>query len=619
MTRKAIHAYQAGNHIEALKQVEKAREAGMLSVELLEIGAQSALATGDLNRALQFIEAVIHQAGATVQRAMFYGDLLTRLGRLQAAADVFQQVIRQQDANPIAWKGLANCLFKAGDWERARAAYSAVVERAPKDLEAKAFLANCILKTGASGGAAAILADVVRDAPDYAMAGVWYAEALRRSGRVEEAIPYLERWESHAEVGGLAKRLLVACWMSIEDYEPVQSVLEPLIRSNPDDPELMILHARWLAVEGQRDESQSVMKRMLKHHPDQFGAWSPYLDTCKQPLDGEMAAMLFDACSRAEQCSDLRDKGAMYFAVARQHQLAGNRDAEMQALVSANRAMAKLSPSDTHKNAGYGQRIIRCYPSSVISTNDADDTAFAPVFILALPRSGTTLLEQALGRHHATVGAGEAGFASEAWHAVTGNWAIISNPESHEKLDAKGLEKFRGAFLSAVSKAGLDKGKVMIHKGINNHKIAGLLAAAFPKARFVALSRSPLDVAYGCFRQNFEFQPFSFTVEGIASEIATYQRNVQWWQQQLGETRLYSTRYEALVDDFEGELRALLAWLGLPWDKNCMDFARASRVGTASMNQVREGVFTTAVNKVSDYGDLFSPFAEALKQEGVIL
>jgi len=226
------------------------------------------------------------------------------------------------------------------------------------------------------------------------------------------------------------------------------------------------------------------------------------------------------------------------------------------------------------------------------------------------------LLEQALSRHPMVAGAGEANFASDAWRQLTGSWSLTGYPENHESISAEQLKQFRDAYLQAVSRFGIAPNKVMVHKGINNHKIAGLLSAAFPGARFIELNRAPLDVAYGCYKQNFEFQHFSFTVDGIASEISLYREDMDWWHQVLSD-RLNATTYERLVEGFEEELRRLLAWLGLPWDDACLDFGRFSRVGTASMNQVREGVFTTAVGKYAKYGELFSPFVKALEQRGV--
>jgi len=621
ITKKALHAMQVGNYRKAMKWVVEAQKiANPLPVALYEVSAQASLALGDLSTATNSIKGAINVGGATLQRVMFYGDLLLRSGQLQVAADVFQQVIREQDAYPLAWKGLAHCLFQAGDWGRAQAAYAAVLERDPNDIEAKTFIANCILKTDAAAKAGVLLEEVVRDNPDYPQAGVWYGEALRRSGRVEDAIPLFQQWSSNEEVGELAKRLLLASWISIEDYSEVESVLEPLLERYPHDPELLTLHARWLAVEGRREEAIGTLKSILEREPNYFTAWSPLLDAIKEPLDAAFEKRLFSACEQAEKTADKRDTAGMYFAAARQYQLAGDLQKEMHALEKGNATMAELAPMDSTRHAANVKRVREAYPAKKIAevgvAHNEDSSGFSPVFILSLPRSGSTLLEQALSRHTMAAGAGEANFASDAWRQLTGSWSLTDCPENHESISTEQLEQFRVAYLQAVSRSGIDPNKVMIHKGINNHKIAGLLAAAFPKARFIELNRAPLDVAYGCYKQNFEFQHFSFTVGGIASEISLYRDDMNWWHQVLS-GRLNVTTYERLVENFEEELRRLLVWLELPWDDACLDFGRVSRVGTASMNQVREGVFTTAVGKYDKYGELFSPFVKALEQKGV--
>lgn len=103
---------QVGNYRKAMKWVVEAKKiANPLPVALYEVSAQASLALGDLSTATNSIKGAINVGGATLQRVMFYGDLLLRSGQLQVAADVFQQVIREQDSYPLAWKGLAHCLF----------------------------------------------------------------------------------------------------------------------------------------------------------------------------------------------------------------------------------------------------------------------------------------------------------------------------------------------------------------------------------------------------------------------------------------------------------------------------------------------------------------------------
>lgn len=616
--RQALVAHQSSNHAEVLRLVARNRRPGVtLPASLYELAARSAAALGDLQSAIEDVCSAINNGGATLERVMFYGDLLLRCGKLQAAADVFQQVIRQKDDCSQAWKGLAHCLFRSGDFSRAYSAYSAVLEREEGDFECKAYMGFCMLKTDSAAKASVLLHQALQDGSGRTEWSVWLGEALRRSGRVEEAIPLFEEALKDPSQEELAARLLLASWISIEDYSQIESILMPLLEVNPGDPELLTIQARWLAVEGDRNGAIDTLKKVVHQNPDYYTAWSPLLDAVKEPLEPDFETQLFEALDRAVKNADKRSLAGLHFAVARQCQLKGDYQSEMESLILGNQLMAELSPFDAVLHRNNVRTVRKVYTGDVItSANQYEDDCFSPVFILSLPRSGSTLLEQALARHPLCCGAAEANFASAAWHRLKNNWSLTDFPELHKGISREEISEYREFFLRECSGFGIEAGKVMIHKGINNHKIAGLLASAFPRARFIELRRNPLDVAYGCFKQNFEFQHFSFSLTGIASEMALFNENMLWWQDQIPD-RLEKTSYESLISDFEAELRRILQWLGLPWDDDCLDFQRASRVGTASLNQVREGLFKTAVNRIDQYGSNFDLFVDALAKYGV--
>jgi hypothetical protein len=156
-------------------------------------------------------------------------------------------------------------------------------------------------------------------------------------------------------------------------------------------------------------------------------------------------------------------------------------------------------------------------------------------------------------------------------------------------------------------------------KGMNNTRDAGLLAAMFPNASFVYIKRHPLDIAWGCFKQNFSTQNFSFSYEGIARQFANFRGMVQFWRTELPQG-LYELSYEGLVGDMQATVEGLLAHVGLPWNDACLAFdKRKKEVVTASMNQIRQGLFTSAVGRWEKYGDLLLPLKRELEKAGVDL
>ncbi len=618
ITRLANQKLAGGDARAALLLVRQVMQTGQASVALLEIHSQAALTLGDLDSAIASIEKVIQAAGATINRAMFYGDLLLRKQRWQAAADVFQQVIKQQDDNAKAWLGLAHCLLGSGDVSRAAQCYSGVLERDPDNLDASLRLANCLLYQGDAQKASVLMEKVYEARPDSAEAGYYYGESLRQSTRVDSTIGIFRKHRSDAEWGEKIERALIMALLSTEQFDEATSLLDKWLAIYPDDGELLAYKSRLLSIEGQTEQARQVLESLLEQGPGNLGLWEPYVELIKEPLSDEMLQRLYEDRKLAEQQQQKRLLAGTHFAAYGHFALAGDLQKEIEELNQANALMAELSSFNWERHAEHVKRVRESYPALRISELSSSREDFQPTYILCTPRSGSTLLEQALARHSAFWAGGEKNFAGDAWNELTSSFVLSANPEDHEAITAEQVARFADRYLESVREAGWQEGMRMVHKGINCHKFAGLLKAAFPRARFLELRRNPMDVAFGCYRQNFESQPFSYTVEGCAAEIALYQQNMQWWHEQMPES-IHRVSYEGLVEDFKGQIRELLKWLGLEWEDACQDFSRKSRVSTASVNQVRQGLFTKGVGRWKKYGDLLTPLQKALEEQGVVL
>lgn len=618
ITRLANQKLASGDAKGALLLARQVMQTGQASVPLLEVHAQATLGVGDVDSSIASIEKVIQAAGATVDRAMFYGNLLLRKQRWQAAADVFQQVIKQQDGNANAWLGLAHCLLGTGDVSRAAQCYGGVLERDPDNLDASLRLANCLLYQGDAQKASVLMEKVYEARPDSAEAGYYYGESLRQSARVDSTIGIFQKHRSDAEWGEKIERALIMALLSTEQFDEAASLLDKWLTTYPDDAELLAYNARLLSIEGQTEQARQVLESLLEKGPGNLGMWEPYVELIKEPLPDEMLQRLYEHRELAERQQQKRLLAGTHFAAYGHFALAGDLEKEIEELNQANALMAELSPFNWDRHAEHVKRVRESYPAPRISVLSSAREDFQPTYILCTPRSGSTLLEQALARHSAFWAGGEKNFAGDAWNEVTGSYVLSANPEDHETITAEEVARFANRYLESAREAGWQEGMRMVHKGINGHKFAGLLKAAFPRARFLELRRNSMDVAFGCYRQNFESQPFSYTVEGCASEIALYQQNMQWWHEQMPDA-IRKVTYEAIVADFEGQLRGLLGWLGLEWEDACQDFSRKSRVSTASVNQVRQGLFTKGVGRWKKYGDLLAPLLKALEEQGVLL
>jgi len=242
-----------------------------------------------------------------------------------------------------------------------------------------------------------------------------------------------------------------------------------------------------------------------------------------------------------------------------------------------------------------------------------------PLFIVGMPHSGTSLLEQILTCHPEVYGGGEMTFL----HA-----------ELRRRMGPRLLGDFAGAVMAFSDAEWAELGTSLLShldrmaplarrvtdKMPSNFMMLGLLHGLFPNARIIHCRRNPLDTCISCFTTSFK-QGHKFTndLRELGEYYRLYQEAMAYWRQVLPPHVLYEVDYENLVADMESEVRKLLAHSGLEWDARCLDFQQNQRaVNTASVYQVRQPIYSTAIGRWKRYAAHLGPLLEALEMPGLV-
>ena len=206
-----------------------------------------------------------------------------------------------------------------------------------------------------------------------------------------------------------------------------------------------------------------------------------------------------------------------------------------------------------------------------------------PVFIVGMPRSGTTLVEQIISSHSQVTGAGELSFATQFGAGIAAGITEVNN---------ESLLDFRHKYLTKLKNVS-DGNLIISDKMPHNFRYIGLLAAAFPEAKIVHVKRNPAAVCWANYKQYFVSKEFGYcyAIDDILAYHELYESLMDFWENKLGK-RIYNLDYEQLTVNQESETRQLIDYLDLDWDETCLAPQNNTRsVATASNLQVREKVY----------------------------
>ena len=246
---------------------------------------------------------------------------------------------------------------------------------------------------------------------------------------------------------------------------------------------------------------------------------------------------------------------------------------------------------------------------------DAGLAARVPIFIVGMPRSGTTLVEQILASHPEVFGAGELRLMPDLIANLSAA-AKIGFPELAQRLSLSQVNRLAEQYVGGLRRFAPTAARI-VDKRVYNFTVLGLISLMLPEAKIIHLRRDPFDTCFSCFsRVSGEDQlPFSYDLGELGRFYRGYSRLMEHWRQVLPRGMMLEVQYEALIEDFEPHARLIVDHCGLSWDDRCRDFYRTERsVKTASALQVRQPIYRNAMGRGRRFKDFLVPLTVALEQ-----
>jgi tetratricopeptide (TPR) repeat protein len=573
------------------------------------------------------------------------GNALRYTGDTAGALDHFRRAVGLDPVLAEAHSNLGQMLLEGGQTDEALAHCREAVRLRPQFAEAQCNLGNVLRERGRLAEAKACYAEALRLSPGVAMTYNNMGQALQEEGQLEEALTWYAQALQRDLNSARIHCNLAGALQEAERRDEAIVHYESALRLDPCYAEA---HngLGWVRHEqGRFDEALTLYREALRLRPGLAAAHCNLGTTLEELSDLEAAQACYREAFRHDQrhvgsvaqlATLLRGKLpeedlavlqqlladpdlpegrrlALHFGLA--HVLDA-RGAYAEAAEHLRRGNALALAHWRRRGLGYESAAHARFVDGMIGTCTPDLFARAagfgtgtprPVFIVGLPRSGTTLLEQILASHPQAFGAGELPLAREGFLALAGPGAAEERGlKALHGLDGETAARLAGRHLERLAALNGSAARV-VDKMPDNYLYLGLLALLFPKATFIHCRRDLRDVAVSCWMTHFRHIRWANAPEDIAARFRDYRRLMDHWRRVLP-VPVHEIAYEEVVDDLEGSARRLLDWCGLEWDATCLAFHRTKRpVRTASVTQVRQPLYRHALARWRHYEHELAP------------
>ncbi|MGY6550900.1 MAG: tetratricopeptide repeat-containing sulfotransferase family protein [Erythrobacter sp.] len=644
LLKSAQDALQAGRFDAALAAAHAVLEQHGEHGEALYLAAVAARYARRFDEAAALI-ARLHRAMPEYGRAwQEQGHLALAAGDGAAALGAYARATRFNPALEASWREQARLLAAAGRADEARAAaaqqqriaglprelvavmhhlYERRLVRAeeicrhylrahPRDVEAMRLLAKIGIELGVLDDAEFLLESAVVFAPDDVQLRLDYIDVLRRRQNFTRAHAEAEALHARDPDNPLFQSRLAIEAMQTGDYARGLALFDAVLEKLPHDPASLTSKGHALKTIGEQEPAIASYCAAIAAKPDHGDAWYALANLKTYRFDdAEIAAMQREA-ARGDLA--FMDQVHLAFALGKAHEDRGEYEASFAHYDRGNalkRAQTRYSADAM--SAELARQREMCTPELFARHKGSGHDAPDPIFILGLPRAGSTLLEQILASHSQIDGTLELPNILALAHRLRGRKAGASMyPQVLHELDREQLAAFGRDYIenTRIHRQGAP---FFIDKMPNNFRHIALIHLILPNAKIIDARRDPLDCCFSGFKQLFaEGQEFTYGLTEIGRYYADYVRLMEHWDSVLP-GKVLRVQHEDVLDDLEGQTRRMLDFLGLPFEEACLDFHRTSRaVRTASSEQVREPINRKGQGAWRPFEPWLGPLRQAL-------
>jgi tetratricopeptide (TPR) repeat protein len=602
--------------------------------------------SGDATQALSLLAPLLKQQPRWATLHYELGMTFSTLGRGEEAVGALRQAAQLSPESPSAWRALADQLAVIGDEPGAAAARARLLKTSthdprlmaagtalcenripeaeallrrhliehPTDIAALRMLAEVAGRIGRYRDAETLLARCLELSPGFSSARHNYAVALHRQGKHAEALEQIDRLLATDAHNPNYRTLHAALLAGVGEYERALGIYAEILKSYPRQGRIWLSYGHALKTAGQSAEGISAYRRAIELDPGLGEVWWSLANLKTYRFAAADVERMQTQLQRADLDADNRVH--LCFALGKALEDAGNYAESFEHYRQGNALRRAQIPYDAQRLQEHVRNSRAFFtPQLLAATAGQGAAARDPIFIVGLPRAGSTLIEQILSSHSQVEGTMELPDLPTLAQSVVGRTGddAVRYPQALGRLPPGELRAMGEEYLARTRIQRKTGRPFFIDKLPNNFMHVGLIHLMLPNARIIDARRHPLGCCLSGFKQHFaRGQNFTYDLADLGAYYSHYVELMAHFDAVLP-GRVHRVFYESMVEDTETEVRRLLEYCGLPFEPDCLRFYATERaVRTASSEQVRTPIYRDGMQQWQNYEPWLGPLRAAL-------